>query len=589
MRKTKIICTIGPTASDSETIARLINAGMNISRHNFSHGDHQTHQEQMNRVRTEAKRLNKTVAILQDLRGPEIRTHKFADPPIMLHQGDSIRIISGGKEVLGSNKQFSTTYDKLHLDVEIGSRILVDDGLLALKVDQINDTTITCTVLNDGSISDNKGINLPGILTQLPAVTGRDYEDLKFGVEMGVDIVAASFIRNEDDILSVRKALRSLGGDDIFLIAKIENQDGVENIEKIIHYADGVMVARGDLGVEIPAEEVPLIQKRIIELCNKQGKPVITATQMLESMVFFPRPTRAEVSDIANAIFDGSDCIMLSGETANGKYPVQALETMARIADFAERNIKYDHIMTKNSQYTIDSVQMAISYASVSTAKKIGAAAIISATVSGSTAKNVSRFRPQSPILAITSSEKVARRLVPFWGVFPIVTENYQSTDEMITRTAQIAQDYGFAQEGDLVVITAGLPIKTVGATNMIKIHFIGEALVQGNHTHIVDQLVSGAVKKAANAKEAKGKIWPGDILVVNSLGDDYLDLMESLAGIVVESKYVSPDMIVEAIKRDIPIIAEAENALNILEEGNLITLDSKLSLVIKGRIKFTS
>lgn len=589
MRKTKIICTIGPTSEQETTLRRLIKAGMNVSRHNFSHGTHDEHRMKITRVREAAEELEKTVAILLDTKGPEIRTHKFENAPVAIFEGETIEVVSGGEEVLGSSKRFSTTYDKLHLDLKPGSRILIDDGLVALEVMEIVESRLLCRVLNDGMISDNKGINLPGVKTQLPPLTEKDMEDLKFGVEMGVDIVAASFIRKAEDVLAIRKVLRNLGGEDIILMSKIENQEGVDNVEEIIRYSDGIMVARGDMGVEIPAEMVPVTQKKIIDMCNEHGKPVVTATQMLESMVRFPRPTRAEVSDVTNAIFDGSDCIMLSGETANGKYPVEAVETMARIADFAEQNIKYERIMEKNMNITMSSVPMAICHASVTTAREIGAAAIISATVSGSTARNVSRFRPESPIIAITPSKSVARKLSIHWGVFPIVADLYDSTDEMIDRTAVIAKEHGFVKDGDLVVITAGLPINFVGSTNMIKVHLIGEVLLQGKRTHITTQIVSGVVKKVMTAKEAQQKVQRGDILVVNSLNDDYLDLLHRVSGIIVETKQVTPEISVEALRKDIPIIAEATDALAVLTEGTLVTIDGKRSLVINGRTTLKS
>jgi pyruvate kinase len=474
MLKTKIICTIGPASNGKDIICQLIGAGMNVSRHNVSHGNHDEHQRSISTVRGAAAELGKTVAILLDTQGPGIRVHKFSGGSAILKEGEFIEVVSGNEEVLGSSERFSTTYNRLHLDLRIGSKILIDDGLIEMEVVRINGTTLTCKVLNDGVISDNKSVTLPGVRLHLPALSQTDIEDIKFGVAIGVDMIAASFISNAEDVLTIRKFLQQIGGEDITLISKIENQDGVDNIEEIIQYSDGIMVARGDLGVEIPEEEVPVIQKRIIERCNDNGKPVITATQMLDSMIHFPRPTRAEVSDVTNAIFDGSDCIMLSGETANGNYPVEAVETMARIAAYAEQNINYEKIMEKNAKKTtMPSIPVAISYAAVSTARKIEAAAIIADTVSGNTAKNVSRFRPKSPIIAITPYESVARKLSICWGVYPIVAELYESTDEMIERTEVVCKGSGLVNKGDVVVITASLPVNVVGTTNMIKVHLI--------------------------------------------------------------------------------------------------------------------
>lgn len=585
MRKTKIICTIGPTSDQEDVIRELVRAGMNVARFNFSHDVHEKHKIKIERVRRIAKEEGKTVAILLDTKGPEIRTHDFKDAPVLLHEGKFIDIHTK-EEVLGDETRFSQTYEKLAEDVKVGSTILIDDGLLELEVVVINEETgvITCKIMNTGTVSDHKGINLPGIKTQLPALTEKDMADLKFGVEMDVDIVAASFIRKSEDVLAIRKALRNLGADDVFVMSKIENQEGVDNVEDIIKYSDGVMVARGDMGVEIPLEQVPGIQKKIIEICNLMGKPVVTATQMLESMVRYPRPTRAEVSDVANAIFDGSDCIMLSGETANGKYPVEAVETMDLIAKDAESRIKHDHVISKMMASHGSSVPIAISLASVTTAYELGASAIISATVSGSTAKNVSRFRPECPVLAITPSESVARKLSVYWGVYPIVAELFESTDEMIDNTAAIAKERGFVHDGELVVITAGLPINFVGSTNMIKVHLIGEVLVQGKRTHITDQIVSGVVNKADSADDAENEIQSGDILVVHALTDKYMDVIHRVSGVIVETNQVTPDISVEALKHDIPIIAEAVNAMSVLTEGTLVTIDGKRSLVINGR-----
>lgn len=585
MRKTKIICTIGPTSDQEDVIRKLVLAGMNVARFNFSHDVHEKHKLKIERVRRIAKEEGKTVAILLDTKGPEIRTHDFKDAPVLLHEGNFIDIHTR-EEILGDETKFSQTYEKLAEDVSVGSTILIDDGLLALEVMKINDETgvITCKILNTGTVSDHKGINLPGIKTQLPALTEKDMDDLRFGVEMGVDIVAASFIRKSEDVLAIRKALRNLGADDVFVMSKIENQEGVDNVEEIIKYSDGIMVARGDMGVEIPLEQVPGIQKKIIEVCNLMGKPVVTATQMLESMVRYPRPTRAEVSDVANAIFDGSDCIMLSGETANGKYPVEAVETMNRIAIDAESRIKHDHVIAKMMASHGSSVPIAISLASVTTAYELGASAIISATVSGSTARNVSRFRPECPILAITPSESVARKLSVYWGVYPIVAELFESTDEMIDNTAAIAKERGFVNDGELVVITAGLPINFVGSTNMIKVHLIGEVLLQGKRTHVTNQIVSGVVNKADSAHDAENEIQSGDILVVHALTDKYMDVIHRVSGVIVETNQITPDISVEALKHDIPIIAEALNAMSVLKEGTLVTIDGKRSLVINGR-----
>lgn len=582
MRKTKIICTIGPTSDSEEVIRELIIAGMNTARFNFSHGDHKSQKEKITRVRKISEELGQSVAILLDTKGPEIRTHDFKNGLVNLNEGDTVTVISG-KEVLGNEKEFSITYDKLSDDVKIGSRILIDDGLVALEVIEINPHRVKCTVLNSGTVSDHKGINLPGIKTQFPALTEKDMEDLKFGVDMGVDIIAASFIRKADDVLEVRKALRTLGADDIILMSKIENEEGVDNVEDIIKYSDGIMVARGDMGVEIPLEKVPLAQKEIIEMCNKHGKPVVTATQMLDSMIRFPRPTRAEVSDVANAIYDGTDCIMLSGETANGKYPIEAIKTMHRIAEESESKIRHEKVFDNIMAMDVQSVPTAISLASATTAYELDASAIITATVSGSTAKNVSRYKPKAPILAVTPSKSVARRLSIYWGVYPIVSTSFGSTDEMIEKTAEIAKEKGFARNGDLVVITAGLPINFIGSTNMIKVHLIGEALLQGKSIHKVNETVSGVIRKVSSFRAANTIVEKGDILVVNALTDEYLNILHRISGVIVETNQVSSKVLEEIMIHDIPVVTEASRALSVLVDGTMVKLDAKRSIVLNS------
>lgn len=582
MRKTKIICTIGPTSESEEVIRRLIMAGMNTARFNFSHGDHASHKKKINRVRDIAEELGQSVAILLDTKGPEIRTHNFKDGLVNLYEGDTVDIVSG-KEILGNEKEFSITYDKLSEDVKVGSKILIDDGLVALEVLEVNPNRVKCLVLNNGTVSDHKGINLPGIKTQFPALTEKDLDDLKFGIDMGVDIIAASFIRKADDVLEVRKALRNFGSEDIILMSKIENEEGVDNVEEIIKYSDGIMVARGDMGVEIPLERVPLAQKEIIEMCNKHGKPVVTATQMLDSMIRFPRPTRAEVSDVANAIYDGTDCIMLSGETANGRYPIEALQTMVKIAVESEKKIRYEKVFDNIMSMHVHSVPTAISLASATTAYELDASAIITATVSGSTAKNVSRYKPKAPILAVTPSKSVARRLSIYWGVYPIVSTSFKSTDEMIQKTAQLAKERGFVRNGDLVVITAGLPINFIGSTNMIKVHLIGEALLQGKSVHNVDKTVSGVIRKVSSFDAANTICEKGDILVVNSLTDEYLDILHRISGVIVETNQISSKVLDEIIAHDIPVVSDATKALSVLADGTLVKLDAKRSIILNS------
>ncbi|MBC2582942.1 pyruvate kinase [Clostridium sp. DJ247] len=473
MKKTKIICTIGPASESKEVVSKLILAGMNASRHNFSHGDHEGNGRGIKLVKEISAELNKPIAIILDTKGPEIRTGNFEAGKVELKEGSKFTIVTG-EEIVGDERACSVTYDKLHEDVKPGNIILIDDGLVGLEVETVEENKIHCVVKNTGMVGNHKGVNIPGVSIQLPALTEKDINDLKFGIEQGVDIVAASFVRKASDVLSIRKVLEENGGSDILIFSKIENQEGIDNIDEIIDLSDGIMVARGDLGVEIPTEEVPLVQKIIISKCNKAGKPVITATQMLDSMIRNPRPTRAEASDVANAIFDGTDAIMLSGETASGKYPIEAVTTMAKIAEAAEKAIAYEANLRQKSTLPVQNVPNAISLATCNTAMELNASAIIAATQSGYTATVVSKYRPECPIIAVTPYVKVARKLALNWGVFPILASKSETTDELINESIGTALETGFVKKGDLVVVAAGIPVNHTGTTNMIKVHVVG-------------------------------------------------------------------------------------------------------------------
>lgn len=471
MRKTKIVCTIGPASDSEEVLSKIIEAGMSVSRHNFSHGNHDEHRRRMELVRNLSLKFNKPIAIMLDTKGPEIRTGNFTEGKVELMEGSSFTIYCG-EDIAGDKTKCSITYEELCNDVKPGNLILIDDGLVGLEVVSVEGNKINCVVKNNGFVGNHKGVNVPGVSTNLPAITEKDIEDLKFGAEIGVDLVAASFIRKASDVESIRKVLKDNGGEDILIFSKIENQEGVENIDEIVNASDGIMVARGDLGVEIPIERVPGVQKMIIEKCNKAGKPVITATQMLDSMIRNPRPTRAEASDIANAILDGTDCIMLSGETANGKYPVEAVQTMARIAEAAEDEINYERLFAKKRREHIPGVPSSISLSAVNTSREIGAKAIIAATQSGNTARIVSKYRPQCTIAAVTPSEKVARKLSLSWGVYPMVADKQEkSTDAIIQKAVEECTREGLVEKDDIVIIVAG--IQQVGSTNLMKVHYV--------------------------------------------------------------------------------------------------------------------
>jgi len=468
MLRTKIICTLGPSSEDKQTIKQLIKAGMNIARINLSHGTHDEHRKRINALKEVCGELKVNVALLLDTKGPEIRLGTFYGGKITLKKGQEFILTS--KPLIGDEKIAFINFDNIAKTVEPGEKILLSDGLIELCVKKIEGENVICTVLNSGEIGDRQGVNIPNKSLPLPALTQRDIEDLQFAVKVGADFVAASFVRKADDVREIRRVLDKNGGSDIHIIAKIENQEGINNIDEIIDVADGIMIARGDLGVEIPVQEVPLVQKQIISKCNIAGKPVITATQMLDSMIRNPRPTRAEATDVANAIFDGTDAIMLSGETAAGKYPVEAAIMMAKIAEKADIAALE---AGKQRQITVKSITDAISHATCSIASELGAKAIITSTKSGYTARAVAKFRPAAPIIAVTYNEKVIKTLQLIRGVTPLKVNETSSTDEMFHEALKGAVTSGMVKSGDLVVITAGVPINVTGTTNLIRVHVV--------------------------------------------------------------------------------------------------------------------
>ena len=470
MRKTKVICTLGPAVDSEEMLRKLILAGMNCARFNFSHGTHESHLATYNRLRRVRDELGQPVAALLDTKGPEIRVKTFKDGPATLTEGSEFILTTWDME--GTANEVSVTYENLHKEVTPGTRILIDDGLIELRVDHVEGQDIHCIVVTGGVLSNNKSINIPNAKIQLPALTDKDRADLRFAAENDFDFVAASFIRKGQDIEDIRAELRKWGGEGIRIIAKIENQEGVDNFDEILLAADGVMVARGDLGVEIPAYQVPVIQKEMIAKSYAAGKNVITATQMLDSMIRNPRPTRAEVSDVANAVFDGTSCVMLSGETASGKYPVEALETMIRTVEAAEAATDYWGRFRKKSSDCGEgpqSINQAISHTCCMTAMDLNAAAILAATTSGHSARVISRFRPACPIVGLTTTEKIRRQLAISWGVQPVLYGSVDSTDRLFSLCVDTARKEGLVQSGDTVVITAGVPLSAKGTTNLIK------------------------------------------------------------------------------------------------------------------------
>lgn len=477
MSKTKIVCTIGPSSESPEMLRNLIQAGMNVARLNFAHGELDEHAERIRRIREAAKELNRYVAVMLDIKGPEIRIGKMAADYAELVPGETVVLTT--EEVLGTKDRIHVTYKQLPQDVKPGSIILIDDGLVRLEVVKAEGTEITCLIKNGGKLKPRKGVNVPGVKTSLPGVTEKDVRHIKFGIEQNIDIIAQSFVRKAEDILEIKHILSEHKADHIQVIAKIENDEGVENLDAILSVADGLMVARGDLGVDLPVEEVPLVQKEMIKKCNLAGKPVITATHMLESMQMNPRPTRAEAGDVANAIFDGTDCVMLSGESAAGKYPLESVETMARIAARAESAMgRYSHCSCKGDGAPAIDITGAIGEAVARAALELSAKAILALTESGFTARMIAKHKPAAPVIAVSTKESVLYALSMTWGVTPLLrSESATNTDAAVAAAVELAKSAGYVQDGDLVVITAGVPAGCAGTTNLLRVHRVGEAL----------------------------------------------------------------------------------------------------------------
>lgn len=581
LRKAKIVCTIGPASESVETLKKLIHAGMNVARLNFSHGSHEEHAARITNIRQAAEEAGKPVAILLDTKGPEIRTGTLSVDAVELVEGN--RIVLTTEEVAGTAEKVSITYDELPADVAPGDTILIDDGLIGLTVEQVHDKDIVCLIKNGGTLKSKKGVNVPGVKINLPGITEKDAQDIAFGIAQGVDFIAASFVRKASDILEIRQILEQSNAR-IDIIAKIENQEGVDNVDEILVVSDGIMVARGDLGVEIPAEEVPLVQKQLIKKCNELAKPVITATQMLDSMQRNPRPTRAEASDVANAIFDGTDAIMLSGETAAGKYPVESVETMDRIALRAEQELNYREILYKQAQLKQVTITDAISQAVANAALDLNAAAIITATESGHTARMVSKFRPKAPIVAVTPHASVIRRLSLVNGVYPVLGEMANTTDEMLDRSVQESLQSGYVRHGDLVVITAGVPVREVGTTNLMKIHVIGDVVAKGQG--IGRKVVTGKVVIARSAQEALEKTEEGSILVTIGTDSDMIKAFEKAGAVITEEGGLTSHAAIVGLNLNVPVILGVNLATEILKEGTVVTVDSGRGHIYAGHAR---
>lgn len=577
MRKTKIICTLGPASESEDVLRKLMIEGMDVARFNFSHGTHEEQLEKLNRVKRLREELNLPVAALLDTKGPEIRLKTFENGKAELKRGSKFTLTT--REVVGNSEIASITYVDLPKDVKVGGRILLDDGLIELYIDDVEDTEIHCTVVNAGVISNQKGVNVPDTVLSMPFISQRDYDDICFGIENGFDFIAASFTRTAEDILEIRKILEEKNCNTINIIAKIENMQGVQNIKEIIRVSDGIMVARGDMGVEIPMEEVPVLQKKIIRKVYQAGKQVITATQMLDSMMKNPRPTRAEATDVANAIYDGTSAIMLSGETAAGAYPVEAVQTMVKIAERTEIDINYRRRFSELGTEAITDVTNAISHATCTTGMDLNAAAIITVSKSGRTARMISKFRPTCPIIACTMSPSVWRQLNLSWGVQPLIIEEKGTTDDLFETAVEEAQKKGYVKQGDVTVITAGVPLGVSGTTNMLKVQVVGHILANGEG--INKQKVHGRLCVCHSDKELIQNYQPGDIVVTKDSNNYMLKQLRTASGIVIEKSSLDAHAVTVGLSLDIPVLINVKNATDILKNGVFVNLDCENGVIV--------
>jgi len=581
LRKTKIVCTLGPTSNEVEIIKDLILNGLDAARVNFSHGNYDSHTVLINKLKQAREELNAPISLILDTKGPEIRIKEFACEKIYLTRGDIFTLTT--EEVEGDQNHVSVTYANLPKDLSKGSRVLIDDGLVELRVDGIQGKEVLCTVINGGFLSSNKGVNIPDVFVHLPSLTAQDVEDIKFGIRMGFDYVAASFIRSAADIISIRKVLEENGGNDIHIIAKIENREGVNNIDEILEVADSIMVARGDLGVEIPPEEVPLVQKMLITRANKSGKPVITATQMLESMVNNPRPTRAEANDVANAIFDGSDAIMLSGETAKGDYPVEAVAMMAKIAEKAESSINYSENLSRQFKGEPTNITNAISYAACTTAAELKTACICSVTKSGFTARMISKYRPCCPIVACTMDPIIWRQMNLVWGCCSVYYDQPLESAGVFDIAMESAVRSGLVKNGDTVVMAIGVPLGVSGSTNTLRVDIVGDVLCKG--FGIGDKRVSGKARVIKVRGVVEQKFAKGDILVASSTENDLMPYIKKASAIIVGPMEHSENCHAEIVGRalDIPVIICNAKVTDFIPNDTLITADAKNGFIYSG------
>ena len=576
MRKTKIVCTLGPATDSIDILRKMALSGMNVARFNFSHGSHAEHAERLRMFKQVREELNIPIAALLDTRGPEIRLRLFEGGKVFLSDGSDFILTT--RELTGTEKIASITYNNLPRDVVPGTKLLLDDGNIELCVASISDDEILCKVVHGGYISNRKSVNVPGVTLSMPYLSEQDKADIIFGIQNGFDFIAASFVRSARDILDIRELLDRKKCDSIKIIAKLENAQGVVNIDEILSVSDGIMIARGDMGVEIDFTEIPIIQKSLIVRCSTAGKPVITATQMLESMINNARPTRAEMSDVANAIYDGTSAIMLSGETAAGKFPVEAVQTMAAIAQRTERDINYDKRLRARSAETHLSVADAIAHAACTTAMDIDAKAIIPITQSGDTARLVCKYRPSAPIVACATTDQVCRHLAISWGIYPIVLPMKKTSDEALEHAVQLARKQGMVQSGDLTVLTAGVPIGVPGNTNMIKVHTVGDTLLSAVG---VGKLVGhGRICVCKNEDEVALKYQPGNVLVMPCTSNAILDQMRTASAIVTEEPGLNSHAAIVGLTLCKPVLVGAIEATTRLKDGDEVAVDTERGVV---------
>ena len=574
MRKTKIICTLGPSTDKGDVLRELIANGMNVARFNFSHGSYEEHGGRLANLKALREELGKPVAALLDTKGPEIRLKEFKNGVEMLEAGQTFTLTT--REVEGTKEICSVTYKDLPHDVHEGGTIMLDDGLIMLRIEKVTDTDITCTVLNSGKIKTKKGVNVPGVHLSMPYLSQKDREDIIFGIQNGFDFIAASFVRTAQDVYDIRNLLNEYDSN-IRIIAKIENREGVNNIDSILSAADAVMVARGDLGVEIDFTELPGIQKNIIDRSFSFGKPIVTATQMLDSMMVNPRPTRAEISDVANAIYDGTSAIMLSGETAAGAYPVEALKTMSAIAERTENEPHYRDERFKDAAHGQISVSDATAHAACLTARDVNAAAIVTVSESGNTARLLSKYRPEQPIIACVMKEQVQRQLALSWGITPLMMPLAHSTDELIEMSTSLAKENGYLHNGELAVVTAGVPVGVSGTTNMIKIHMVGNCLATGVGVGRENADVTSATGKACvchTLEEVRTKFKPGMVLVVPATSNEMLSYVRDAVALVVEEPGLNSHAAIAGKALLKPTVVGATGATSHIRDGLMIAVD---------------